>query len=150
MEVFSSGPVRGHGSDGDLELKVVCGEGHLSVRMDMQTGTPSAVKVTGRADLDADATDLLIRALCDARRRAFGVPPPTASVVEIIERGDRKTDDSTGGLILPNDVRVNGVSVYTTGGVKVHEMDLAAPKEMATVTLTLAVRRITVAADGDL
>lgn len=96
-----------------------------------------------------EALDRLIRTLVDARREAFGTPPPTASVVEIVETGDRQTDDGIGGLIMPSDVRVNGVSVFTTGGVKVHEIDLA-DRSMATVTLTLPVRRITVAAEGDL
>ncbi|MCW2904462.1 MAG: hypothetical protein JWO67_6727 [Streptosporangiaceae bacterium] len=96
-----------------------------------------------------EALDRLIRTLVQARRETFGTPPPTASVVEIVETGDRQTDDGVGGVIMPSDVRVNGVSVFTTGGVKVHEIDLA-DRTMATVTLTLPVRRITVAAEGDL
>jgi hypothetical protein len=108
------------------------------------------LSVSGTGELDADAVGRLIRTLHHARREAFGTPPPTASVVEIVEKGDRKTDDGVGGIILPTDVRINGVSVFTTGGVKVHEIDLARRTEMATVTLTLPARRITVAAEGDL
>lgn len=98
---------------------------------------------------DAGMLDSLILALQAARREAFGTRPPSASVIEIIEPGVT-TSEGSGSVIVPRDVRVNGVSVYTTGGVKVHEMDLSVPNEMATVTLTLPARRIVVAAEGDL
>ena len=55
-----------------------------------------------------------------------------------------------GSFIVPNDVRINGVSVLTVGGVKVHEMDVILTTEMATVALTLPVRLFTIAAEGDL
>lgn len=73
-------------------------------------------------------------------------------MVEIVERG-RKSDDTIGGsVIVPNEVRINGVSVLTTGGVKVHDIEVltGGGRTMATVTITLAVRMLIVAAEGDL
>lgn len=94
--------------------------------------------------------DELIAALQAMRREAFGNPPPTAAVIEVIERG-RATDDTPGGsLIVTNELRINGHPVLTTdGGVKIHGVDVA-PKELARITVTLPARRITVAAEGDL
>ena len=74
---------------------------------------------------------------------------PQAAVVEILERG-RTSDGTIGGsLIMPSDVRINGVSVLTQGGVKVHEMDISPCKEIVTVTLTLPVRLLIIGAEGD-
>jgi hypothetical protein len=102
------------------------------------------------ADLGAHELDDLIAALQRARREAFGDKPPMAVTMEIVERG-RETDDTlAGSLIMPTDVRINGVSVATTGGVRVHEMTVQPAKEMATVTVTLPVRLLVIGAEGDL
>lgn len=99
--------------------------------------------------LDAETADRLILTLIKARREAFGQKPPTAAIVEIIETGKRKVDETGPGTIaFPSDVRINGVSVYTTGGVKVHDMDFP-PKEMPTVTITLPVRLLIIGAESD-
>jgi hypothetical protein len=77
---------------------------------------------------------------------------PLAAVVEIVERG-RKSDDTSGGsVIVPNSVRINGVSVLTTGGVKVHDIEVLTGDgpTLATVTITLPVRMLIIAAEGDL
>lgn len=101
-------------------------------------------------ELDASGMDRLIAVLRKARREAFGPPPPTAAVIEIIEPG-RTTDDTTSGsVIVPTEIRINGHQVLTTGGgVTVHEIKQA-PREMAQVTMTLLARRLTIAAEGDL
>lgn len=124
-------------------------ESPAAVRLSAASIAEGRVTIGFREVTDAAEMDAVILALQAARREAFGVRPHSASVVEIIEPG-HTTTDGTGSLIMPRDVRVNGVSVYTTGGVKIHEMDLAVPKDMATVTLTLPVRRLTIAAEGDL
>ena len=88
--------------------------------------------------------------LINARRAAFGQKPPAAAIVEILETGDREIDETgTSTLIIPRDVRINGASVYTSGGVRVHEMQLSPPKEMPAVTLTLPVRLLIVGAESD-
>ena len=56
----------------------------------------------------------------------------------------------TGSVVVPSDVRINGVSVLTTGGVKIHKMTIQPAQDMATVTITLVARRVTIAAEGDL
>jgi hypothetical protein len=101
--------------------------------------------------LGAAETDRLITELQRARSEAFGEPPLTAAVIEVIERG-RATDDTLGGsLLLPNEVRINGHPVPTCdGGVKIHEMKIPGGKDIARVTFTLPARRIIVAAEGDL
>jgi hypothetical protein len=101
-------------------------------------------------DLDTAGTDRLIASLQKARRQAFGDPPLIAAVIEVIERG-RATDDTLGGsVVLPTEVRINGHPVPTSGGVKIHEIELPVGRELAQVTFTLVARRITVAAEGDL
>jgi hypothetical protein len=126
-EVFS--PV-----DGAADMGVSWGDGYLSLN--------------GRG-LDAVTADRLILTLIKARREAFGQKPPTAAIVEILEVADRQIDETgTSTLILPNDVRINGVSVYTEGGVRIHEMHMP-PKELPTVTLTLPVRLLVIGAESD-
>ncbi|MDH6448157.1 hypothetical protein M2155_000565 [Streptomyces sp. SAI-119] len=74
---------------------------------------------------------------------------PRASVVEIIASGRKPTEDGGGSLIVPNEVRINGVSVFTTGsGVKINEFTLG--DETVSVNLTLVVRKLVIAADSDL
>jgi hypothetical protein len=101
-------------------------------------------------EFTAEELDDLIATLQQARREAFGGKPPMAVTMEIVERG-RKTDDTmAGSLILPSDVRINGVSVVTCDGIRIHEMTVRPPKEMAMVTVTLPVRLLTIGAEGDL
>jgi hypothetical protein len=74
---------------------------------------------------------------------------PRASVVEIIASGREPTEDGGGSIVVPNEVRINGVSVFTTGnGVKINEFTLG--DEMVSVNLTLVVRKLTIAAASDL
>lgn len=102
------------------------------------------------AEFDAHELDDLIALLQRARREAFGDKPPMAVTMEIVERG-RATDDTTGGsLVIPGDVRINGVSVLTGGGVVVHQMNIRPAKDMAAVTVTLPVRLLVIGAEGDL
>jgi len=131
-------------------IRVIYGAGYVA--LDFQDGNGQGFR---SAALTEAAVDQLSRDLLTARRQAFGILPPSAAVVEIIERGNPGTTDGPGSVFIPNDVRINGVSVYTTGGVKIHEISLVERNEqrqleMATVTLTLPVRRVTVAAEGDL
>jgi hypothetical protein len=122
-------------ADGESPLSVVWAEGRLSVDGVL---------------LDAETADRLVMTLINARRAAFGQKPPAAAIVEILETGDREIDETgPGTLILPRDVRINGVSVYTSGGVRVHEMEISPPKEMPVVTLTLPVRLLIVGAESD-
>jgi hypothetical protein len=97
----------------------------------------------------AEELDDLIAALQRARREAHGAKPPLAVTMEIVERGHTTGDTTASTLIVPNDVRINGVSVLTQGGVTVHGMEFP-PKEAARVTLTLPVRLLVVGAEGDL
>lgn len=86
-----------------------------------------------------------------AERGAGGAPreKPRASVIEIIAPDFRPTDDGAGSIVVPKEVRINGVSVYTAGDgvVRISEVDLG--DNLVTVNLTLVVRRLTIAADGD-
>lgn len=121
----------------------------LTSRMDVH-GTGEDTGIGAHPEFSAHELDDLIATLQRARREAYGDKPPLAVTMEIVERG-RTTDDTTGGsLILPSDVRINGVSVLTGGGVKVHEMDISPCKEMAKVTVTLPVRLLVIGAEGDL
>lgn len=79
----------------------------------------------------------------------------TAAYIEIIETG-RATDDTQGGsLVIPNQVRINGFPLAIPAGesIKVHEItfnDDERGLDVASVTLTLFARRVTIAAEGDL
>lgn len=77
---------------------------------------------------------------------------PRASVIEIIARDYKPTEDGPGSMIVPREVRINGVSVYTAnrddGGVKIGGIRLG--DNLVTVTLTLIARKLVIAADGDL
>lgn len=79
---------------------------------------------------------------------------PSAAYIEIVEKG-RATDDTlAGSLVVPNDVRINGVSLAVPEDrpIVVHEMvyDKQAGEAVACVTLTLFARRVTIAAESDL
>jgi hypothetical protein len=109
------------------------------------------VGINAKPEFAADELDRLILALQRARREAFGAKPPLAVTMEIVERGRATSDDSMAStIILPNDVRINGVSVLTQGGIKLHELDFHPQREMVTVTVTLPVRMLAVGAEGDL
>lgn len=76
-------------------------------------------------------------------------PEASAVVMEIVERG-RTSDGTIGGsLIMPSEVRINGMPIVTAGGVKVHEMSIQPRKDMVTVTVTLPVRLLIIGAEGD-
>lgn len=137
--------LRTAGSGAGRGIEISWEQGAPTVRVAAVHGGASADFHLGGQELDA-----LIGRLQAARREAFGPPPPTAAVIEIIEPG-RATDDTMGGsIVVPAEVRINGHRVLTTdGGVTVHEMT-APPREMARVTMTLCARRVTIAAEGDL
>lgn len=76
---------------------------------------------------------------------------PRASVIEIVATGRQPTEDGAGSIIIPREVRINGVSVYTAdrqNGIRVSDINLG--DDMVKVTLTLIARRLVIAADSDL
>lgn len=75
---------------------------------------------------------------------------PRASVVEIVATGQPPTEDGGGSLIVPREVRINGVSVFTPRGTVVKIDDFRLGESLVTVHLSLVVRRLVIAADGDL
>jgi hypothetical protein len=75
---------------------------------------------------------------------------PPAAMIEIIEHGKKTAGDAAGSVVVPDEVRINGVPLLVEyGSVKVHEMAFGGG-EVAKVTLTLFARRITIAAELDL
>ncbi|MEV6014764.1 hypothetical protein [Streptomyces sp. NPDC051997] len=79
------------------------------------------------------------------------VPKPRASVIEIIAKDQQPTEDGAGSIIVPREVRINGIPVFTADGdnrIKVGDIQLGS--NMVTVTLTLVARRLVIAADSDL
>lgn len=76
---------------------------------------------------------------------------PRASVIEIIATGRQPAEDGAGSIIVPREVRINGVSVFTAdreNRIKVSDITLGS--DMVEVTLTLVARRLVIAADSDL
>jgi hypothetical protein len=76
---------------------------------------------------------------------------PRASVIEIIATGKAPAEDGAGSIIVPREVRINGVSVFTAdreNRIKVSDITLGA--NMVEVTLTLVARRLVIAAESDL
>jgi hypothetical protein len=73
---------------------------------------------------------------------------PTAAIIEIIERGADGTDRQ--GVIVPNEVRLNGVPLMASAEdpVIVHEISTRAD-ELVRVTLTLFARRVSIRAEHD-
>lgn len=66
---------------------------------------------------------------------------PSAPVVEIIEYRDA-VDDGPFGVVVPNDIRINGTSVLCSDDpVTVHEISTQ-PDGVVRVTLTLLARRV--------
>jgi hypothetical protein len=73
---------------------------------------------------------------------------PRASVIEIIATGKAPAEDGAGSIIVPREVRINGVSVFTAdreNRIKVSDITLGA--NMVEVTLTLVARRLVIAAE---
>jgi hypothetical protein len=69
---------------------------------------------------------------------------PDAAIIEIIER----TDSPDPKVILPNEIRINGLPVLAPADdpVIVHEMSISSV-DVVKVTLTLYAKRVTVAAE---
>lgn len=77
-------------------------------------------------------------------------PKPRASVIEIIGTGHQYTEDGGGRILLPKEICINGVSVYTAKGSFVKISDVHLGEDLVTVNVTLVARRIVIAADSDL
>lgn len=77
---------------------------------------------------------------------------PRAVTMEIVERNHKTTDSLAGSVIIPNEVRINGMPIIGPADVpvRVHDMSFGADREAAVVTITMFVRKLTVAAEGDL
>lgn len=113
-----------------------------------RTANPRATAVQLLSAVDMRLTD-------DPPVKAAAKPAdtgPRAVTLEIVERDHKTTDSLARGIIIPNEIRINGMSVLTPADVpvRVHEMSFGADREAAVVTLTLFVRKLTVAAEGDL
>ncbi|GHC38119.1 hypothetical protein GCM10010348_76770 [Streptomyces anthocyanicus] len=63
--------------------------------------------------------------------------------IEIIDRGS-----SDSGILVPSAVRINGVEVPIPSGTKIRVHDVS-DDEAVTVTLTMLVRRVVIAAEDD-
>jgi hypothetical protein len=74
---------------------------------------------------------------------------PRASVVELIAPDCTPAEDGAGSIVVPREVRINGVSVYTPKGTVVKIDDFALGESLVTVNLTLVVRRLVIGADSD-
>jgi hypothetical protein len=75
------------------------------------------------------------------------VRPATGAVIEIVERGPGT--GNARGVIIPNEVRLNGVPLLMPkDGITVHEMTFP-PEEAILVTLTVYARRVIIGADGE-
>lgn len=76
---------------------------------------------------------------------------PLAADIEIVAAGHTTEDTTAGSLILPNRLRINGQSVVTEGPVTIPTIALdSANCELVTANVTLVVRRLTIAAEGDI
>ena len=73
---------------------------------------------------------------------------PRASVVEIIATGQQPPEDGAGSLVVPREVRINGVSVYTPKGTVVKIDDFTLGDQLVTVNLTLVVQRLVIGTDS--
>jgi hypothetical protein len=78
--------------------------------------------------------------------------PPMAVTLEILEPAHVTEDTMGGSIIIPREVRINGVSVLTPQEhpIRIHEMQVGGELEAAIVTITLFVRKLVIAAEGDL
>ncbi|OLT13019.1 hypothetical protein BJF79_03725 [Actinomadura sp. CNU-125] len=79
---------------------------------------------------------------------------PTAALIEIVEKSNTTDDTPGGSVIIPNEVRINGIPLLIPDGhqIKVHDMTFndGRGEDTVYVTLTLFARRVTIAAEGDL
>jgi hypothetical protein len=75
---------------------------------------------------------------------------PRASVIELVATGHQPAEEGAGSIVVPNEVRINGVSVYTPKGTVVKINDFGLGDSLVTVNLTLVVQRLVIAAEGDL
>jgi hypothetical protein len=77
-----------------------------------------------------------------------GSPQAVGAVIEIIERGPG--DGGAPGIIVPNEVRINGMPLLMPYGksIKVHEMEFP-PQDAVLVTLTVFARRVVIGVDED-
>jgi hypothetical protein len=76
---------------------------------------------------------------------------PRASVIELIAPDFIPSEDGAGSIVVPREVRINGVSVLTAGSSgRVLIGDIRLGSDLVTVTVTLVARRLVIAADGDL
>ena len=76
---------------------------------------------------------------------------PRASVIEIIATGRAPAEDGARSIIVPREVRINGVSVFTAdrdNRIKVSDISLG--DNMVEVTLTLVARRLVIAHEDEL
>ena len=76
---------------------------------------------------------------------------PSPAVIEIVERNRPATQARSNGIIIPDDIRINGQPLLAPAEqpVIVHEITSRAD-EATMVTLTLFARRVTIAAESDL
>jgi hypothetical protein len=103
-----------------------------------EVGTATVKVVADTSGLKADLARQL-RELADEMD-----PPKTeGAIVEIIER----TDIPDPSVIVPNEVRINGASLYASADdpVVVHEVSSSA-QDVVRVTLTLLAKRVTIGA----
>ena len=68
---------------------------------------------------------------------------PDAALIEIIERTN--TPGASPGVIVPNEVRINGIPLLTSADdpIVIHEMQIPA-QDVVRVTLTLFARRVVI------
>lgn len=76
---------------------------------------------------------------------------PSPAVIEIVERNRVVGQARSNGIIIPDDIRINGQPLLSSAEqpVIVHEITSRAD-EPTMVTLTLFARRVAIAAEGDL
>ena len=78
-------------------------------------------------------------------------PKPTGAFIEIIEHVVNHPDGyiASDEVIIPNDVRINGQSLYCDADspVVVHEVSTS-PKSLVRVTLTLLAKRVEIKQEG--
>lgn len=111
----------------------------------IEKSTDSIIESMNRwADLMAD---LLHRvAALEGRRLPDSMPRmPDAALIEIVERGPGA--GSAHGVIIPNEVRVNGVPLLCSEDpIVVHETEISS-SDAVRVTLTLLARRVVIGSE---
>src|SRR3569832_247861 len=76
---------------------------------------------------------------------------PTGAIIEIVEKGATTDETTSGSVIAPNEIRINGQPLLASADdpVVVHEIK-SNGGDLVRVTLTLFARRVTFAAEGGL